>query len=218
MLALIFATALAAGSGPPESADPASDAPEVQRNRVASIEEPASYQEALQVWRTPEDVNAWIGARFSYDRARAMMLSETQRTRSGQISIYEPQEFFAAPSGVCVDLSRFAVETLRRIAPETQPKYLMIEFAPIQIAGNTLRLHWLASYRREGRSYFFADSKRPGHIAGPYADVQEFINEYAKYRGRAIVSFRELESFQRKQRPSSSKQIQEVSLPLKNIF
>jgi hypothetical protein len=79
-------------------------------------------------------------------------------------------------------------------------------------------LHWLASYRREGRSYFFADSKRPGHIAGPYADVQEFINEYAKYRGRAIVSFRELESFQRKQRPSSSKQIQEVSLPLKNIF
>jgi hypothetical protein len=183
----------------PKAADPTSDAPEARSNQVVSSRDAASYREALQVWRTPEDVNAWIGAKFRYDMARAMVLSETQRNRTGPIPIYEPQEFFAAPSGVCIDLSRFAVETLRQIDPGTKPNYLMIEFAPVRIAGNTLRMHWLATFRRDGRQYFFADSKRPGHIAGPYAGTQEFIDAYSKYRGRQIVAFRELESYQRKQ-------------------
>ena len=199
-LILFFLAFLAACGSLPEPADPTSDAPEVQRHRVVSFPDAVSYQEALQVWRTPEDINAWIGATFRYDMSRAMVLSETQRTRSGQMAIAEPHEFFAAPAGVCVDLSRFAVETLKRIDPGKKPNYLMIEFAPVQIAGNTLRMHWLASFERDGEHYFFADSNRPGHIAGPYASTQEFIDEYAKYRGRQIVAFHALESFQRKQR------------------
>jgi len=206
MLALIFTAVLATCGNLPEAADPSSDAPEVQRHQVVSFKDAASYQEALHVWRTPEDVNAWIGSRFSYDLSRAMVLSETQRSGSGGMAVYEPQEFFAAPSGVCVDLSRFAVETLRHIDPDIKPNYLVIEFAPIQIAGNTLRMHWLASFRREGMCYFFADSKRPGHIEGPYAGTQDFIEAYAKYRGRPIIAFRELESFQRRQRSSSLRQ------------
>jgi hypothetical protein len=76
----------------------------------------------------------------------------------------------------------------------------MIEFDPIEIAGNTLRRHWLVSFKRDGKSYFFADSKRPGHIAGPYKDAREFIHEYAQYRGRKIVAFREVESYQKQRR------------------
>ena len=106
---------------------------------------------------------------------------------------------------MCVDLSRFGVETLRRIDPQSDPKYLMIEFDPIQIAGNTLRFHWLVSFKRDGKTYFFADSKRPGHIAGPYNDAREFINEYAQYRGRKIVAFRELESYQKQRRTKTLK-------------
>jgi hypothetical protein len=81
----------------------------------------------------------------------------------------------------------------------------MIEFDPIQITGNTLRLHWLVSFKRNGKTYFFADSKRPGHIAGPYHDVREFINEYAQYRGRKIVAFREVESYQKQRRSQALK-------------
>lgn len=200
MLVFLLLPFLTACSGLPEAGDSASDAPEVKRPQVVSFKDAPSYQEALQEWRTPEDVNAWIGAKFSYDMSRAVVLSETQRSKSGQMPIHSPQELFAAPSGVCVDLARFAVETLQQIDPDVKPNYLMIEFAPVQIAGNTLRMHWLASFRRNGKYYFFADSKRPGHIAGPYAGTQEFIDEYAKYRGRQIVAFRELESYQRKQR------------------
>ena len=206
VLAILLLASMAACTTFPEATDPSSDAPEVQRRQAASFKDAASYQQALQVWRTPEDVNAWIGAKFEYDMSRAMLLSETQRSISGQLPIYQPHEFFAAPSGVCVDLSRFAVETLRHIDPDARASYLMIEFAPVTIGGHTLRMHWLASFTRDAQYYFFADSKRPGHIAGPYASAEEFMGEYAKYRGRQIVAFRELDSYQRKQRRLAPKQ------------
>ncbi len=131
----------------------------------------ASYEEAIHVWKTPEDVNNWIAAHFTYDMARALLLSETQRAKNEKISIYDPSTFFDTKTGMCVDLSRFAFETLRRIDPGCNPKYLMIEFDPMEISGNVLRLHWLVSFKRDGKLYFFADSNRPGHIAGPYNDA-----------------------------------------------
>jgi hypothetical protein len=149
------------------------------------------------VWRTPEDVNAWIGSRFDYDGDRAMRLSESQRASGAAPPVHPPQAFFEEPRGICVDLSRFAVETLRAVAPELKPAYVMIEFDPVTLGGNTLRRHWVASFEREGRHYFFADSKRPGHIAGPYASTGEYVEDYAKYRGRPVVAFRELDSFRR---------------------
>jgi hypothetical protein len=78
--------------------------------------------------------------------------------------------------------------------------YLMIEFEPVKVRGETLRLHWLATFRRDGRVYFAGDSKRPGYVAGPYDSVQAFVDEYAGYRQRKIVAFRETDSFERRQR------------------
>jgi hypothetical protein len=181
-------------------AEPTSDAPEVTRDSTVAFKAADSYENTLNLWKTAEDMNAWIAANFSYDRARAVRLSETQRAKKEEFSIYSPSEFFNTKTGVCVDLSRFGVETLKRIDPKSDPKYLMIEFDPIQIAGNTLRRHWLVSFKRDGKSFFFADSKRPGHIAGPYKDAREFIHEYAQYRGRRIVAFREVESYQKQRR------------------
>ncbi len=195
----------------PISADPDSDIPEAIVPRIDAFRDADSYERALQIWRSPEEVNAWIGARFTYDVKRAMDLSETQRNGGESLQIYQPHEFFVSPSGVCVDLSRFAVETLRRIVPENNPGYLMIEFSPVRIAGNTLRLHWLAFFMREGKYYFFADSKRPGHIAGPYTSTEEFIRDYTVYRGRQILSFRVLESYQRKERVKAAKQSRDKS-------
>ena len=191
-------------------ADPSPDAP-VHPRAAATVKDAKSYAQALQEWQTPEDVSTWIAARFGYDTARAVLLSETQRAASRQLSIYGPREFFDAPSGICVDLARFAVETLRSIDQRLNPRYLMIEFAPVTIAGNTFRMHWLASYRRDGQHYFLADSRRPGHIAGPYADVRTFIDEYARYRSREIVGFRELDSHERKQRSLASRQLRDGS-------
>jgi hypothetical protein len=197
LVTLLF---LAGWSSLLHSAESSSDAPDYSRDSTVLFKAADSYQQALQVWKTPEDINAWIAANFSYDTARALRLSETQRKKDAQFSIYTPSEFFGIKTGVCVDLARFGVETLRGIDPQSDPKYLMIEFAPIQMSGHTLRLHWLVSFRRDGKTYFFADSKRPGYIAGPYDDVQEFVKDYEKYRGRKIVAFRELKSYQKQPR------------------
>lgn len=198
LAALALAIALGACVSHADAADPLSDAPEGRERSAQNVPDFPSYAQAVQAWRTPEEVNAWIGARFEYDMERSMLLSETQRAQKAGPPIYAPAAFFAAPKGICVDLSRFAVETLRAVAPDLKARYVMIEFDPVAIRGNTLRRHWVASFERGGQRYFFADSKRPGHIAGPYASTQAYLDDYAKYRGREIVAFRELESFRRR--------------------
>ena len=198
--------ALASCASTPGRADPASDAPETRTRGPAPAMPARSYAEALRSWQSAADVNDWIGARFEYDMARALQLSETQRRQHGRMAIVDPEAFYAEPRGVCVDLARFAVETLRVVQPEAGARYVMIEFDPVAIAGNTLRRHWVVSFRSDGKYYFFADSKRPGHVAGPYESTQEFMTEYARYRGRNIVSFAEAESYERRARTLAVKQ------------
>jgi hypothetical protein len=193
------------GLAPAQQADPTSDAPEPRLARPAAGPHPPTHADALRSWRTPEQVNAWIAERFEYDAERALRLSESQRQLQGSLPIHDPQAFYDDPKGVCVDLARFGVETLQAIAPELKAQYVMIEFDPVTVRGNTLRRHWLASFEREGRHYFYADSKRPGFIAGPYAGTQAFIDDYARYRARPIVAFRELPSYRRKMRAKAER-------------
>jgi len=181
------------------------DEPEFGRDLSIPYQAPDSYNRALDLWKTAEDINKWIASSFVYDKARAIKLSSNQRTKNKEISIYSPSEFFERKAGVCVDLTRFGVETLRIIDPNSDPKYLMIEFDPIQIKSNTFRLHWLVSFKRDGMKYFFCDSKRLGYIAGPYSSTQVFISEYEQYRGRKIVTHQELESYQKQQKSQSPK-------------
>jgi hypothetical protein len=166
---------------------------------VGVLHAETAYDHAVTIWTSPEEINAWIAANFSYDTARAIQLSAGQRANNPAVPIYAPSAFFETGSGVCVDLARFGVETLRRVAPESHPRYLMLELEPVQIRGNTLRLHWLASFRRDGKLFFFADSKRPGLIAGPYDDVQAFVADYAA-DGRRVVAFREAETYEKPRR------------------
>lgn len=185
------------------------DKVEYSRHSAMPFKPAGSYEEALHLWRSPEDVHGWIAASFQYDHPRAIRLSETQRIQKKRFSIYRPSELFDRKAGICVDLARFAVETLRRIDPASDPKYLRIEFEPMQIGGNTYRFHWLVRFKREGEIYFFADSNRPAYLAGPYHDLQAFIDEYERYRGRRIVAFRELDSYEKQRRTRVKQQASE---------
>jgi hypothetical protein len=212
LLAVAVVALLGACTSFPERADPMSDAPDGRAPSAAGFVAPPSYAVALQTWRSADDVNAWIAARFEYDRARALQLSETQRSQGSRLPIHPAALFYDAPQGVCVDLSRFAVETLRAIDPQAKPTYVMIEFEPVSIAGQTLRRHWVVAFERDGERYFFADSKRPGRIVGPYRSTRDFVDDYARYRGRSVVAFRELDSFERKVRVLAVRQGREPSL------
>lgn len=213
LAALLLSVVVSACAANPIVADPHSDAPEQRPSGLALFTHPGSYAQALQAWRTPEEVNAWIRARFDYDPDRSVLLSETQRAQRAGPAIHTPEAFYVAPKGICVDLARFAVETLRRVAPQLKASYLMIEFDPVAIRGNVLRRHWVATFEREGKFYFFADSKRPGVMAGPYASTQAYISDYARYRGREIVSFREQDSFMRRAKTPAAKQQRDAAAP-----
>lgn len=185
-----------------------SDAPDPAFARPTAVagEPPGDYAEALRRWGSAEAIDAWLGAHFRYDAARALALSETARAAAGgRAEVLAPAAFFARPQGVCVDMARFAVETLRTVDPAAGAAYLMIEFAPVEVAGQVLRRHWMATFQRGGAHYFFADSKRPGHLAGPYASVGQFVAEYAAYRGRPVLAHRVLPTFERQLRQASPK-------------
>jgi hypothetical protein len=212
--AVLLVNAGAAWPGAQEPrADPMSDAPEQRSTARSDAPAMASYAQALRTWRRAEDLNAWLGERFEYDTARALRLSETQRERSGTLPIHEPAAFFESPRGVCVDVARFAVESLRAIDPQSRPGYLMIEFNPATLSGQTLRRHWVATFERDGQLYVFGDSKRPGTLAGPYADAATFVADYARYRGREVVAFRQLPSYERQRRQLATKVPREAPQP-----
>lgn len=174
-----------------------SDEPKARDDLSLVREDKTTYGDRLKSWQSPDEINAWIGRYFTYDMSRAMLLSETQRKNRKGLSIYSPAAFYERKKGICVDLSRFSVETLKAILPSSDPKYLMIKFDPLEINGNVLRLHWMASFKRKGGYYFFGDSKRPGLISGPYRHLRQFIDEYEKFRNRKIISFKLLDSYKK---------------------
>ena len=158
---------------------------------------PSTYGDALRIWKSPQDISKFIEATFVYDRARALALAESARADGRRVDIIAPERLYLDPHGVCVDLARFGVETLNRLDAAFAARYLMLEFEPVVIEGRTLRRHWIATFRRDGKIWFFADSRRPGHVAGPYDSVDAFIEEYARFRARPIVKWRETDSFLR---------------------
>lgn len=183
------------------------DQPEVrgsERPRLTGAEVP-TYDAALAQWRSVEDVNAWIGARFTYDVDRAAQLSESERAKGGGPALAEPAAFFAQPRGVCLDLARFGYETLKRIDPAADPRYVMIELEPIVVRGVVLRRHWVVSFVRDGDLFVFADSKRPGHIAGPYASLDAFRSDYELFRKRRIVALQQTDTMTRRRARAEAK-------------
>lgn len=192
---------LAACAAASETADQHADAPD-PRYAVAATPAPGphSHAAALAAWQRPEDIAAWLGANFRYDGERALQLSESQRALGAAPRIHEAGAFFERPVGICVDLARFGVETLNAVMPQARARYLMIEFNPATVRGQVLRRHWVTLFDGPQGLWVMADSRRPGHLAGPYRSTEAFVQDYAAYRGREIVAHRELDSFARKTR------------------
>lgn len=165
----------------------------------------ASYSDRIREWSGPKDVHTWLAENFAYDRARAIELSETQRAKGGRFHILRPEQFYKKPTGICVDIARFAVETTKLIAPNVQARYLRIKFDPVRINGNVLRMHWLASFVRDGKYYFFADSYFPRRMSGPYSSVEEFIAHYQDARGREVKSYVLVDTYRKQMRKRKQK-------------
>ena len=153
-----------------------SDAPDNEAaNRIDADQSNISYARAIESWDSVADVNKWIAENFRYDLQRAKQLADSDRRR--KIYIYEPAELFRTKKGVCVDLARFAYESLETIDPDLNPSYLMIEFEPLKIGDHTFRRYWLVAYRVADQLFVLADTKRPGYLSGPHQHLADYITE-----------------------------------------
>ena len=120
-----------------------SDAPSSQIDlRRTDCRSRLSYYEALQNWKTVKEVSNWIAQNFEYDMDRAMQLANNSKTR-GKTNIYKPEELFHHKKGVCIDLARFALETIQAIDPAINVKYLLIEFEPVLMDNLIFKNHWM---------------------------------------------------------------------------
>ena len=174
-----------------------SDAPENQlAKRNNSENSYDSYAQTIEKWKTVEEVNAWIGENFRYDMQRAMQLADSDRRQ--KTYIYEPAEVFRNKKGVCVDLARFAFESIKSIDPDLDPSYLMIEFEPLKIGDHTFKRHWLVVYREADQVFVLADTKRPGYLSGPHRHLVEFITEYQDFRNRKIITYKLRDTYKKK--------------------
>lgn len=178
------------------------DVPE--KNELTKVKDTISYAQALVQWKSVTDINRWIGLNFHYDISRAIALG-SKREQGPKPSIHSPAEMYSIKSGICVDISRFAFETLRKIDPEAEAYYLMIDFEPIEIQGSTIRKHWVLAYKQDNSFYVTADSKLPGQISGPYEKIEDFIESYEAFRQRKIVSFKLLDDYKKKMKKRLAK-------------
>ena len=182
---------------PDEQLKKLSDASSDPTRHSSDTSAQVTYETALQQWNTIAHINKWIKENFRYEIDRAKQLAENSPERE-KTGIYSPAELYRIKKGVCVDLSRFAVETTNTVDTSKHVQYLMIEFEPILIDSSIIKKHWVAIYQDTPGYYIFADSKRPGYISGPYKKVDDFIIDYQAFRDRKIVSWNVLASYKKK--------------------
>ena len=76
------------------------DEPEIERDLSLLYKAADSYSRALDLWKTAEDINKWIAASFIYDKARAIKLSSSQRTKKEGIAVLnKPSEWSESKAG-----------------------------------------------------------------------------------------------------------------------
>lgn len=137
------------------------------------------YADALKHWRSPVDIVKWAGQHYAYDFDRGALMSASYEPR-----INPPEIFFDRKSGVCIDFSNFIVSTLRKIAPQITPYYFRMEYRiPNLFRGAPFRSHWSAAYQAGDEWYVLGDSKLGGTICGPYQQLDDYREDYSRFRG-----------------------------------
>ncbi|MCG8313843.1 MAG: transglutaminase-like domain-containing protein [Pseudomonadales bacterium] len=137
------------------------------------------YEDIVKHWQGPEDIVNWAGKNYSYDFDRGSIMSA-----GNSLTVYEPQEFFERGCGVCIDFSHFIVSTLRKINPELRPYLFRMEYKiPNDFRGSPFYSHWSAAYQKQDKWFVLGDSKLGGMISGPYNTLDDYREDYSRYRG-----------------------------------
>ena len=157
------------------------------RQKFRACTTPSSYSDAIASWKAPEDIALWMRDVFRYDLERALDLAEDNSVRS-DTRIFTPEETFSAGAGTCVDLCRFAVDTMRAHRSDDADE---LPHDRVR-AGQNCKAHVAATLARQSTSIHLASScsqtrNTPGEINGPYRSLTQFLDVYEARRKRRVV-------------------------------
>ena len=66
------------------------DEPEIGCDLSVPYQAMDSYNQALGIWKTAEDINKWVARNFKYEKERAIKLSSNQKMKNTGIPIHNP--------------------------------------------------------------------------------------------------------------------------------
>lgn len=145
------------------------------------------YDQAVQQWKSYQDVANWLDGNFQFDRGRLQTILGRVR-QDGQLGLLarKPFKTFESKSGYCTDSAKLAIDALNRINPAYEAKYIFIKnrAGPAQ--------HWVTGFMVDGKVMVMDYGAAPDWSAmrglhGPYASLKEYGEFLSSLRMRGFA-------------------------------
>ena len=164
------------------------------------------FKRIVSKWKGAEEIVLWMSNNLKYNIARSVYIKNSaeqikkltiqKKSTSHLINeffSFRPQDLVSLKNGVCIDIASFGVAVLKNISPSLNPRLLKIKHEGIKADGITRVSHFLGTYEKDGKFFFFADSKQLNRHAGPFDNTADFVKYYEQFLGRKIKSYRHFE-------------------------
>jgi hypothetical protein len=143
-----------------------------------------SYKEATSTWKSYEEVGKWLDNNFIFDNDRSQRIVYRLKTQGPTgLLVKNPEKLFKHKRGYCADATHFSIETLNKIDPDYNARWVLI----LNDYGHPH--HWVAAFDYEGKLYIMdygAGEKWAAMkgIHGPY----DSLNEYGDFLDSLSIS------------------------------
>jgi len=134
----------------------------------------ADYAATVAQWTSYKDVASWLDDNFTFDQGRQKVVLDRLRSQGPEgLLAHGAATTFVRKSGYCTDAAEFALEALKSINPEYNPRYVFIKNS------NGPANHWVIGFHVDGKIYIIDYGAGPDWQAmkgvhGPYDSLEEY--------------------------------------------
>ena len=148
---------------------------------------PDEYVATVSKWTSDKDVGAWLDDNFIFSKSRQNTIRKRLKNQGPSgLLIRNPETLFKDKVGYCADSAYFALDALRRISPEYNPRWVFVENS---VKGKAN--HWVTGYTVEDKLYII--DYGAGHswdamngIHGPYDSLEDYKEFLASLKIRGF--------------------------------
>lgn len=150
---------------------------DLSAQETAASVTPSAYEAAIGKWTTYQDVANWLKSNFTFDHSRlSTILFRTRQSGPAGLLARGAAATYNVKSGYCTDAAAFAIQSLNRINPDYQARYVFIKNRYGQPH------HWVAGFMVNGKIMVMDYGASPewggmNGVHGPY----DSLDQYAEF-------------------------------------